>query len=475
MAKTRSNNEGNIRQRADGRFEVRVTVSHDVVTGKPKRVSKYAHTKEEAVKLLNQMSYMNDTTPNNFTRITLGDWLDLCLEVYMKNTLKQSTYLSYESYIRVHLKPALGDIVLQDLTPRTLQLFYNYKSEVEGLAPKTIVNLNLFLHRALDFAIGEGYINSNPTSSVNLPRGDRPQIIILNRDEQMRLIQGSYQHRYGIFIRLVLFTGIRLGELLGLRWEDVDVQGRRLHIQRTLNRLNKTSKPTSPNEASTEIVIQTPKSQNSIRSIPLLPQVLQDLQGWKRVQENDRLAAGADYNDSGFLVTNPLGAYVEPRTFKDYYNQILVFSGLRHFTFHALRHTFASRAMEQGMDAKTLSVILGHASVSFTLDTYAHVLDDHKQEGMALMGELFAMQPPSVADITYPVLVTQLPDGTAELTMPDFPEINCNSTNLMQGLAELREGLQEELRTCFYPPQPTPVNNISCMMGQFVLQLSIGS
>lgn len=200
--------------------------------------------------------------------------------------------------------------------------------------------------------------------------------------------------------------------------------------------------------------------------------MLQDLQGWKRAQENDRLAAGADYNDSGFLVTNPLGAYVEPRTFKDYYNQILVLSGLRHFTFHALRHTFASRAMEQGMDAKTLSVILGHASVSFTLDTYAHVLDDHKQEGMALMEELFAMQPPSVADITYPVLVTQLPDGTAELTMPDFPEINCNSTNLMQGLAELREGLQEELRTSFYPPQPTPVNDIPCRIGQFVLQLS---
>lgn len=124
------------------------------------------------------------------------------------------------------------------------------------------------------------------------------------------------------------------------------------------------------------------------------------------------------------------------------------------------------------MDAKTLSVILGHASVSFTLDTYAHVLDDHKQEGMALMEELFAMQPPSVADITYPVLVTQLPDGTAELTMPDFPEINCNSTNLMQGLAELREGLQEELRTSFYPPQPTPVNDIPCRIGQFVLQLS---
>ena len=145
MAKTRSNNEGNIKLRSDGRYEVRVTVDYDKMTGKPKRVSKYAKTKEEAVKLLNQMSFMNDTTPNNFTRVTLGDWLDLCLEVYMKHTLKQSTYLSYESYIRVHLKPALGNIILQELTPRTLQLYYNYKAEVEGLSAKTITNINRFL------------------------------------------------------------------------------------------------------------------------------------------------------------------------------------------------------------------------------------------------------------------------------------------------------------------------------------------
>lgn len=474
MAKARCNNEGNIKLRSDGRYEVRVTVEYDKITGKPKRVSKYAKTREEAVKLLNQMSFINDTSPNNFTRIALGDWLDLCLEVYMKNTLKQSTYLSYESYIRVHLKPALGNIPLQELTPRTLQLYYNYKAEVEGLSAKTIVNINLFLHRALKFAVAEGYINSNPASSVNLPSGNRPQIIILTRDEQMRLFQGSYQHRYGVFIRLVLFTGMRLGELLGLRWEDVDVQGKRIYIRRTLNRLNKAKRPASPNEPTTEIVIQSPKSQNSIRSIPLLPQVLQDLQGWRRVQRDDKQAAGDAYSDSGFIVTNTLGSYIEPRTFKDYYNQVLQLSGLRHFTFHALRHTFASRAMEQGMDVKTLSVILGHASVAFTLDTYAHVLDDHKQAGMALMEDLFNAPEPTSMDATYPVLVTPFPDGTIELTLPDFPEVNCSTTNLPEGLTELRESLREELGTCFYPPNPTEPMNIPCQPGQLVLQLSIG-
>lgn len=474
MSKARANNEGNIKLRADGRYEVRVTVDYDKMTGKPKRVSKYAKTKEEAVKLLNQMSFLNDSSPNSFTRVTLGDWLTMCLEVYMKHTLKQSTYLSYESYIRVHLKPALGNIPLQELTPRTLQLFYNYKAEVEKLSPKTITNINLFLHRALSFAVSEGYINTNPAGAVNLPSGGRPEIIILSRDEQARLIRGSYQHRYGVFIRLVLFTGIRLGELLGLRWEDVDFSGRRIYIRRTLNRLNKTQKPKNAQETSTEIVIQTPKSQNSLRSIPLLPQGIQDLQGWHRVQQNDCQAAGDAYADSGFLVTNPLGGYVEPRTFKDYYNQILQLSGLCHFTFHALRHTFASCAMEQGMDGKTLSVILGHASVSFTLDTYAHVLDDHKQAGMALMEDLFNIPEPVIPDVCYPVLVTPCPDGSSELTMPDFPEINCNTFNLPQGIAELKESVREELAMQFCPPTPTPFFNILCEPGQFVLQLFVG-
>ena len=164
-----------------------------------------------------------------------------------------------------------------------------------------------------------------------------------------------------MFVRLVLFTGLRLGELLGLRWEDIDFRAGILHVRRTLNRLNKMKRPLQPGEPTTEIVIQTPKSQNSIRAIPLLPAVLQELQGWQYVQQKDAELAGDQYNASGYIVTNPLGGMIEPRTFKDYYHQILQASGLCHFTFHALRHRFASRAMEQGMDPKTLSEIMGHS------------------------------------------------------------------------------------------------------------------
>ncbi len=230
-----------------------------------------------------------------------------------------------------------------------LQQFYNYKTEQEGLSQKTVLNMNLCLHKALDHAVIEGLILSNTASSINLSRGQKPQIEILTRDEQAQLVRASYGHRYGIFIRLVLVTGLRLRELLGLRWEDIDFRSNMLSVNRTLNRLTIPNQPNGADGPRTEIIVQPPKSKNSQRSIPLLPFVVQDLLAWKAVQQQDALVAGENYIYSGFVITNPIGNYIAPRTFKDYYDQILDLAGLRHFTFHTLRHTFASRAMEQGM------------------------------------------------------------------------------------------------------------------------------
>ena len=471
MARTRANKEGNIRQRSDGRWEVRITLGIDVTTGEQKRVSRYARTKEEAVKLLHEMSFIRETSPKNFESVTLGEWLDLCLEVYMKHSLKQSTYLSYESYIRVHFKPAIGGLLLRDLSPRLLQQFYNHKAEHEGLAPKTIVNINLFLHKALSYAVNEGYIQSNPAASLNLPRGNKPQIEILTRDEQAQLMRTTYQHRYGVFIRLALFTGMRIGELLGLRWEDVDYRSNLIHIRRTLSRLNKINRPTDGN--TTEIVIQQPKSQNSIRSIPLLPAIVNDLHAWASMQQQDKLIAGEAYVESGYIVTNPNGGFIEPRTFKDYYNEILSIAGLRHFTFHALRHTFASRAMEQGMDAKTLSMILGHYSVSFTLDTYTHVLDDHKHEGMALMDDLFNDTAPQANDSQFPVVMTLQNDGSMDFEIPGVPQITHTTYDVQTGIQLVKESLQEEILVSPIPLIPCPAEYITLAPNQVLMNVRV--
>lgn len=245
-----------------------------------------------------------------------------------------------------------------------------------------------------------------------------------------------------------------------------------LYVRRTLSRLNKVNRPTNAGENTTEIVIQTPKSDNSIRSIPILPIMLHELASWKNAQMNDRMAAGEGYRDSGMVVTNPMGGYIEPRTFKDYYNQILDLAGLRHFTFHALRHTFASRAMEQGMDAKTLSMLLGHYSVSFTLDTYAHVLTDHKKEGMALMEDLYNMEP-ITQSFAYPVVITTEADGTIRFEAPDFPALTHIGGDLQVGIQTMKDHISEEVLTSFCPPTPTSPVLIQPAANQLVLQIPV--
>lgn len=383
MAK-RGLNEGSIRQRQDGRFEVRLSVGRDYKTGRQKRISAYANSQQEAVEKLQQLAYEYKIMHATPTTMTTGEWLDYWLTTYAKPKVKQSTYASYYGYINNHFQPAIGSIKLRDLSPALLQGLYDFKRK-GGLSSKTIVNMNLCLHKALDQAVLERLLISNPSSHLSLPRGDKPEIEVLTREQQARLVSESYKHRYGVFVRLVLSTGLRIGELLALQWGDISIAEKNLRVRHTMNRL-----PTCDTGGpKTEIVIGTPKSKSSLRSIPLLNGIVQELEQWRAVQENDAVLAPAAYKASGMVVTNTLGGWIEQRTFKDYYNTMLAAAELPHFTFHALRHTFATRALEQKMDAKTLSVILGHSSVSFTLDTYSHVLDDHKREEMQRLESLF--------------------------------------------------------------------------------------
>lgn len=467
--KKRGHNEGSIKERKDGRYEVRVTAGYDFETGKQKRISYYTRTKSEAIQKLHEEEYkihFQQQVDPTFT--TFLDWLRLWLETYMKNTLKQSTYVSYRGYIENHIAPAFPTLKLKDLTTKLLQDFYNYKQSTEGLSPKTISNLHRCLHKAMKQAVLEHYIDYNPCDAVNLPRNEKPQIEIFTREQQQQLTYTSYQFRYGIFIRLVLATGIRMGELLGLRWEDIDFNKRMLSIRRTLNRLPKVDYDGIGN--STEIVIQEPKTKNSIRSIPLISNIANELQQWKTVQKTDAMTAGNEYQNSGFLVTNPFGGYVEPRTFKDFYDEILNASGLGHHTFHALRHTFATRAMEQGMDAKTLSILLGHYSVAFTLDTYTHVLDSQKHEEMKVMEEFFCM-PTVPQHHLYPVIVASSSNGFI-LNPVDFENLSVEADNIQYGLDCIKSGIAQTI-TSVYQPLPTPVSELALNAGEFVLIINI--
>jgi len=260
----RGHNEGNIRQRTGGRWEVRLSAGIDYKTGKPRRTSICCNTRIAILQL--QAHEVRTQGWRDPMSVTLGEWYEYWLDTYMKDTVKQSTYASYRSYLNKHFC-VLGKILLKKLEPHTLQEFYNYKFREEGLSPKTLRNYHMALHKCLQQAVKERLLIYNPCDAVTLPSGEKPEISVFTNDQQRALVQASYRHRYGVFIRLDLCTGLRMGELLALKWEDIDFSTAQLHVRRTINRLAKYESHDGENK--TEIVFGTPKTKNSRRTIPL--------------------------------------------------------------------------------------------------------------------------------------------------------------------------------------------------------------
>ena len=286
----RGHNEGNIRRRTDGRWEVRLSAGIDYKTGKPRRTSTCCNTRQEAIAILQQQAHEVRTQGwRDPMSVTLGEWYEYWLDTYMKDTVKQSTYASYRSYLNKHFC-VLGKILLKKLEPHTLQEFYNYKFREEGLSPKTLCNYHMALHKCLQQAVKERLLIYNPCDAVTLPSGEKPEISVFTNDQQRALVQASYRHRYGVFIRLDLCTGLRMGELLALKWEDIDFSTALLHVRRTINRLAKYEAHDGENK--TEIVFGTLKTKNSRRTIPLTRTMADELTRWKQQQAQDKIRAG---------------------------------------------------------------------------------------------------------------------------------------------------------------------------------------
>ena len=184
----RGHNEGNIRQRTDGRWEVRLSAGIDYKTGKPRRTSTCCNTRQEAIAILQQQAHEVRTQGwRDPMSVTLGEWYEYWLDTYMKDTVKQSTYASYRSYFNKHFC-VLGKILLKKLEPHTLQEFYNYKFREEGLSPKTLRNYHMALHKCLQQAVKEHLLVYNPCDAVTLPSGEKPEVVVFTNDQQRALV-----------------------------------------------------------------------------------------------------------------------------------------------------------------------------------------------------------------------------------------------------------------------------------------------
>ncbi|HQM02205.1 MAG TPA: site-specific integrase [Ruminococcus flavefaciens] len=388
------NNEGSIRKRSNGIWEGRYSDGRDD-SGRQIQRSVYGKTRKEVAEKLNAIlnSKQNCTyvTPQ---KLLLKDWHLQWLQNYASISIRPSTYVSYEGYIYNHFIPGIGDIPIQQLTPAMVQNFYNQKYEngrtdgKGGLSAKTIRNMHNMFHMAMEQARLNGIIMVNPSQGTVIPRQEKKEMRVLSVDEQKALMNVLHMHRLGFAILFDLATGLRIGELCALRWTDVNLNKGTIKVSRTLQRIMKTRAELEEIEADdsdallTNLIEGAVKTPNGYREIPIPQNIWVKLLEHKKLQQQEYMKLGVPILPNGFVFSMPFGSCVEPHTMRDALNYLLAAAGIEYANFHSLRHTFATRAVENGVNIKTLSDILGHATVQITMDLYCHTSLDLMRETM---------------------------------------------------------------------------------------------
>lgn len=388
--------EGTIRQRANGTWEARFTAGRSD-DGKQVQRSIYGKTRSEVseklITVLNELNIGEYIPPN---KMTLALWLECWLKEYASIAVRPSTYISYEGYVYNHINPVLGGIILKDLTAERIQAFYNEKFQTGradgkgGLSPKTIRNLHNMLHKALDQACRNNLLAKNIAEHTVLPKRDRHEMRVLSRSEQKSLLSHVGMERLGFAILLDLSTGLRIGELCGLKWQDINFNKMTFQVRRTLQRIKTSKEQQKEKDApKTQVVEGKVKTDNGYREIPIQEKVFAELLEYRNRQNQEKEDAGAAYTDSDYVFASELGGPIEPSTMRDMFNRLLKISHIEHANFHTLRHTFATRAIESGVPIKAVSDILGHATVQLTMDLYCHSSMDLKRDAVNKMADLW--------------------------------------------------------------------------------------
>ena len=366
MKKRGANNTGTIRQRKrDGLWEARVTIGVDE-HGKTKRKSVYGRTQEEARKKMQALIVEVDKgTYTEPSKITLGAWMNQWYEVYCVRKLKPATLESYRGIIDRYITPALGKKRLQALRGIDVQRFYNSMTD-NDLSPKTVKNAGAVLHKALGVAVKEGMIPANPCNTAELPRMVRREIRPLTDAQIPLFLQAIKGDDYENAFAVCLFTGMREGEALGLSWDHVDFEKQTITVCQQLQR------------AGGQYTIVPFTKSNKPRTIqppPICFEYLARQQAWQKEQAEKSAARYVWNNPDNLVFTSPLGGHIIHMAFWRHFKRIVTEIGRPDARPHDLRHTAATVAIASGADIKSVQDMLGHASVNFTLNIYAHASD----------------------------------------------------------------------------------------------------
>jgi integrase len=365
MIRNRANGEGTVyaRKNRQGKI-IGYRGSYWIQTPQgPKRRYVYGKTKTEAIKQLRKAATDRDGglafDPQN---LKLGEYLNKWLNGSVRGTVRQRTWERYEQIARVHIKPTLGSVKLQALTSIHVRELYSEKLD-SGLAPRTVQYVHTTLHKALKDAVADGLIPRNVTEGIKAPRPEKHEMNVLSPDQARSFLEAACGDRFEALYVVAVHCGLREGELLGLRWDDVDLEAGTLSVRRTLS------------ESKEKGYIFEPPKNGKGRSVRLSQTASEALTSHLKRQLRYLEEAGDQYKDQGLIFPSERGTPMNAknltaRSFKP----ILKRASLPDIRLHDLRHTCATLLLARGVHPKFVQELLGHATISITLDTYSHVL-----------------------------------------------------------------------------------------------------
>ena len=380
MAKRRANGEGNIRKRKDGRWEGRYTAGYDQ---DGKRIIKNVLGRTQAEvksKLSVAIAESQQLDVSRSGEYTVAEWLRLWFELYAKPSIRPSTAGYYKRGIEQYTVPRIGAIKLNKLTSREIQKLYKdllengrlrkkQRKKHPGLSGSTVRGVHIILHSALDRAVKERLLIRNPADGCVVPKAQHQEMKTLRPEDLKAYLDAAERRNALAMFYLELVSGIRKGELVALQWTDLDIEQRTISV----------SKQATKDEAG-NLVVTRPKTENSVRQISIPQEAVKLL-----VREH------AKHPDNPWLFpSSRTGAMYHPDSVATLHQRILKGDGLEHLRFHDLRHTFATLALQNGVDIKTVSGMLGHFSAGFTLDTYAHVTSAAQRQAAQTMGNVLS-------------------------------------------------------------------------------------
>jgi integrase len=393
MAK-RANGEGNVYQRANGRWEARLSYL-DTDTGQRRRVSFYGPTARAVrAELKKARERLDVGAPVKDANVTVANWLrHWCATTLAASDRKESTKALYGNLSRRHLEPnPFGGIRLDKLRPSHVESLVlamravtkpakradtelSAAVQVRALSDSTIRQTYTVLRSALDGAVRDGLLARNPAAVVKRPGVERREAKHLNADDVASVLRHAAASRHYAALQLIAATGLRKGEALGLSWERVDLDAGTLRVAATLGRVGN------------QLLVTEPKTERARRTIPLSAPVVTMLRKHRAAQLSDRLRAANQWQDSGLVFTTELGAPVDPRNLLRVVEMAAKSAGVTGIGVHTLRHSAAVAWLESGVHIKAVADLLGHSSIAITGDVYGHTSDDTARAAVDSLAE----------------------------------------------------------------------------------------